>query len=145
MVATVLSILREPNWSLDVSDPCILDGDDSEGSLASSFCGANIADLPEDSSRLIGDIPLVTGNGSLHPTNIECEQERPGPKGQNPGFSKTGTAFLRSRETPEARTLHARIDAVEDQCTRHRQELQELTRKRSEPSKAHGSIDGRVA
>jgi hypothetical protein len=144
ILVTVLSILREPNWSLDVFDPCILDRDNFEGSLASDSCGPNIADLPEDPSHLIGDVSLVTRNGPLHPTNVGREQERPGLERQDPSFSRTSTALLRSRETLEARTLHARIGAVEDRCARHRQELQELTRRRPEPSRAHGSSDGRV-
>lgn len=142
--AAVLSILREPNWSLDVSDPCILDRDDSEGSLASDSCGSNTADLPGYPSHLIGDVSLVMRNGSLHPTNVGCGQEEPGPERQDPSFSGTSTTLSNSRGSLEARNLHARIGTVEDRCARHRQELQELTRKRPELSRAHGSSDGRV-
>ena len=144
MFATVLSILKEPNWSLDVSDPCILDRDDSEGSLASDSCGSNTADLPGYPSHLIGDVPLVMRNGSLHPTNVGCGQAEPGPERQDPSFSGTSTTLLNPRGSLEARTLHARIGAVEDRCARHRQELQELTRKRPGLSRAYGSSDGRV-
>jgi hypothetical protein len=149
IIATVLSILREPNCSLDVTNPCILVRDDSEGSLASGSCGANIAPLPKDSSHLTGDVSLVARNGPLRPTNSASEQETFGPKRIDPSLSRINTLPLRSRETPEACTLHTRIDAIEDRCARHRQELQELTREareqRLEPPRAYESSDGRAA
>lgn len=149
ILATVLSILREPNCSLDVTNPCILVMDASEGSLASGSCGANIVPLPKDSSHLTGDVSLVARNGPLHPADSASEQKPSGPERNDPSFSRINTPLLRSRDTPEARTLHTRIDAVEDRCARHRQELQELTREarqqRPEPPRAHESSDGRVA
>jgi hypothetical protein len=149
IIATLLSILREPNCSLDVTNPCILVREDSEGSLASSSCGANIAPLSKGSSHLTGGVSLVARNGPLHPANSASEQETSGPERNDPSFSRINTLPLCSRETPGARTLHTRIDAIEDRCARHRQELQEMTREarqqRLEPPRAYESSDGRVA
>lgn len=149
LIATVLSILREQNCSLDVTNPCILDRDDSEGSLASGSCGANIAPLPEDSSHLTGDVSLVARSSPLRPANSASEQETSGPERNDPRFSRRNTLPLRSKETPEACTLYTGTDAIEDRCARHRQELQELTREarqqRPEPPRAHESSDDRVA
>jgi hypothetical protein len=149
IIATVLSIFREPNCSLDVTNPCILVRDDSEGSLAPHFCGANIAPLPKGSSHSSGNISLVARNDPRHPASSASEQETSGPERIDPSFATTNTLLSHSRKTPEVRALHTRIGVVVDRCARHRQELQELTREarlqRPEPTRAHEGSDRGVA
>lgn len=149
IIATVLSIFREPNCSLDVTNPCILVRDDSEGSLAPDFCGANIAPLPKGSSHFSGDISLVARNDPHHPASSASEQEISGPERIDPKFPTTDTLLSRPKKTPELLALHTRIGVVEDRCARRRQELQELTREarlqRPGPTRAHEGSGGRVA